>query len=107
MYTAGRWSSVWGESDLRELLTPVRTDSTLDSHGIPVSHVSVSHSSHDAEQGWPMVADPVIDTSATAPRLDSPSARTPVTPRRRNLGATPSKVRPLYLPPPSGRPRFL
>src|SRR5690625_2818677 len=97
MYTAGRWSSVWGESDLRELLTPVRTDSTLDSHGIPVSHVSVSHSSHDAEQGWPMVADPVIDTSATAPRLDSPSARTPVTPRRRNLGATLWRFRALYL----------
>src|SRR5699024_9655609 len=56
----------------------------------------------DAEQGWPMVADPVIDTSATAPRLDSPAPASPtggapLTPRRRSLGATLWKHRALYL----------
>ena len=49
-----------------------------------------------------MVADPVIDTSATAPRLDSPepgtsAARTPVTPRRRGLAAALWRHRALYL----------
>lgn len=49
-----------------------------------------------------MVADSVIDTSATAPRLDRAdpahsSGRTPVVPRRRSLGATIWKHRTLYL----------
>ena len=52
-----------------------------------------------------MVADPVIDTSATAPRLDAPehpeqaaaAGRTPVIPRRRGLAATLWRHRALYL----------
>ena len=48
-----------------------------------------------------MVADPVIDTSASAPRLDSPAPTsaggTTLTPRQRGLGATLWKHRALYL----------
>src|SRR5699024_7171224 len=85
----------------RRLLTPRSRRSTLGPHGRPVSHRSVSCPSLDAEQGWPMVADPVIDTSASAPRLASPAPTsaggTTLTPRQRGLGATLWKHRALYL----------
>lgn len=49
-----------------------------------------------------MVADPVIDTGAAAPRLDAsvtaaPAGRAPLTPRKRSLGATLWRFRALYL----------
>jgi len=49
-----------------------------------------------------MVADPVIDTGASAPRIGSsgpasPAEGSPLTPRRRSLGATVWRYRTLYL----------